>query len=298
MGFTRYIEKPWLIPGALQSRGMGRLIPDTIYLKCAYYDKFGKKLNLRKPVSFNEKLQWLKLYDRKLIYTTLVDKFAVKKYVADIIGEEYIIPTLGVWDQFDDIDFSCLPDKFVLKCTHDSGGLVICTDKRQLNMEEAKNKINASLKRDYYLNGREWPYKNVPRRIIAEKYMADNMSDYKLFCFHGIPRITLVCSDRFTEDGLGLREDFFNENWEHLNLRRPTHGNADFPIPCPKSYGLMKELAIKLSEEIPFARVDFYEVNGRAYFGEITLFPASGFEGFRPEAWDVEIGSWITLPRK
>ena len=269
-------------------------IPDSIYLKIIFKKIMHKSLNLDNPQTFNEKLQWLKLYDRKPEYTTMVDKYAVKKYVADIIGEEYIIPTLGVWNHFDEIDFDKLPNQFVLKCTHDSGGLVICKDKAILDKVAAKKKLETSLKNNYYWGGREWPYKNVKPRIIAEKYMADDLCDYKLFCFDGVPRLTLVCSERFTKDG--LKEDFYDEAWNHLNLQRPAHGNVLLPIARPKQYELMKELAAKLSEKIPFVRIDFYEIHNNVYFGEITFYPASGFEGFKPEEWDLKLGEWIQLP--
>ena len=298
MGLTKYIREPWLIPIALQSKGLGYLIPDTLYLQCAYYNTFGKKLNLKNPKTFNEKLQWLKLYDRKPIYTTMVDKYAAKKYVADIIGEEYIIPTLGVWDRFEDIDFTSLPNQFVLKCTHDSGGLVICKDKSMLNIEDARRKINDSLKRDYYLNGREWPYKNVPRRIIAEKYMSKSdgsiPEDYKVLNFNGNPGIIQVDLDRF----INHKKKLFLPNWTELNF--------DFNYPTEKEYSLKKpdtlterdRLARKLSKEFSFLRTDFYVIDDRIYFGELTLFPASGFGKFSPEEWDERIGKWISLPEK
>lgn len=298
MGLTKYIREPWLIPIALQSKGLGYLIPDTLYLQCAYYNTFGKKLNLKNPKTFNEKLQWLKLYDRKPIYTTMVDKYAAKKYVADIIGEEYIIPTLGVWDRFEDIDFTSLPNQFVLKCTHDSGGLVICKDKSMLNIEDARRKINDSLKRDYYLNGREWPYKNVPRRIIAEKYMSKSdgsiPEDYKVLNFNGNPGIIQVDLDRF----INHKKKLFLPNWTELNF--------DFNYPTEKEYSLKKPdtlnemlgLARKLSKEFSFLRTDFYVIDDRIYFGELTLFPASGFGKFSPEEWDERIGKWISLPEK
>lgn len=271
-----------------------RVVPDSVYLKLRFKKIMGYPLDLNNPKTFNEKLQWLKLYNRNPEHTTMVDKFAVKKYIADKIGPEYIIPTLGVWDSFDDIDFDALPDQFVLKCTHDSGGLVICRDKAKLNYKEAKEKIEKSLANNYFYSGREWPYKNVPHRIIAEQYMADNLRDYKLFCFNGVPRMTLVCSERFTKDG--LKEDFYDESWNHLDIQRPAHGNAILHIARPNQYELMKELAMKLSEHIPFARIDFYEINEKVYFGEITFYPASGFEGFKPEEWDLKLGEWIKLP--
>lgn len=274
--------------------GLLPLLSDKTFLKMYYPVMMNEELDLKNPKTFNQKLQWLKIYDRKPEYTTMVDKYAVKEYVADKIGKEYIIPTLGVWDNFDDIDFDSLPNQFVLKCTHDSGGLVICRDKSKLDIAMAKKKINMSLKHDYFYNGREWPYKNVPHRIIAEQYMADDLRDYKLFCFDGVPRMTLVWSERFTKDG--LKEDFYDEAWNHLNVQRHAHGNAILPIQRPKQYELIKKLAAKLSEKMPFARIDFYEINEKVYFGEITFYPASGFEEFKPEEWNLKLGEWIKLP--
>lgn len=291
---VKLLKNPWSVFCPLAYRGVFDRMDDEMYLKLMYRAFMGQKLNLENPHTFNEKLQWLKLYDRKFEYSKLVDKYEVKKEIANIIGKEYIIPTLGIWDSFDDIDFDSLPNQFVLKCTHDSGGLVICSDKNTLDKKAARLKITESLKRNYYYSGREWPYKDVPHRIIAEQYMADDLRDYKLFCFDGVPRMTLVCSERFTEEG--LKEDFYDEAWNHLDVRRPAHGNAVLPIQRPKQYELMRELAAKLSEKMPFARIDFYEIDEKVYFGEITFYPASGFEGFKPEEWDLKLGEWIKLP--
>ncbi len=270
---------------------------DETYLKLKWRLRFGEPLNLDNPQTFNEKLQWLKLHDRKPEYTRMVDKYEAKKYVAEKIGEEYIIPTLGVWDSFDDIDFNSLPNQFVLKCTHDSGGLVICKDKSTLDMEATRKKLEKCLKRDYYIQSREWPYKNVKPRIIAEKYMEEKgggeLKDYKLHCFNGEPKMTLVCSDRFAEEG--LCEDFFDNDWGHLPTRRPTHPNAPHDIACPKNFELMKELAKQLSKNIPFVRVDFYEIDGRVYFGELTFFPMSGMGVFVPNEWDLKLGEWMNI---
>ena len=198
---------------------MSHIIPDALYLKLRYWKVFHKPLNLKNPQTFNEKLQWLKLYDRKPEYTCMVDKYKAKQYVAERIGQEYIIPTLGVWDSFDEIDFDALPDQFVLKCTHDSGGLVICQDKKTLDKEAARRRITASLQRNYFWANREWPYKNVKPRIIAEVYMQDTVTaelrDYKFFCFNGTAKLLFIATDRQTE---GKRQSLISSTWISITL--------------------------------------------------------------------------------
>lgn len=273
-------------------------LSDKTYLALKYYAFIGKRLNLDQPKTFNEKLQWLKLFDRKDIYTTMVDKSAVKQYVAGIIGNEHIIPTLGVWSHFDDIDFNELPNQFVLKCTHDSGGLVICLDKSKFDKEAARQKIEKSLNRDYFLLHREWPYKNVKPLIIAEQYMKDDetdeLRDYKFFCFNGIVRAMFVATER-QKKGTEVKFDFFDTEFRHLPLRQG-HPNAEVPPAKPKGFELMKTLAEKLSAGIPHVRVDFYSVNGKVYFGELTFSHFAGFVPFQPERWDKVFGEWIKLP--
>lgn len=282
----------------LSSHGCLNWMPDKRYLEWIFWVRMDKRLNLNNPVAFNEKLQWLKLYDRKPLYTKMVDKYQAKQYIADYIGKQYIIPTLGVWDTFDDIDFDRLPNRFVLKCTHDSGGLVICKDKAYFDKEAARRKMEACLKKNYYFRGREWPYKDVPRKIIAEQYMTDDSGteprDYKFFCFNGSPKMILVCSERFSETG--LKEDFFDPDWNRLPIKRPRHPNNGAEMEKPLLLDKMLLLAQALADGIPFVRIDFYNVNGKVYFGEITFFPASGFEPFEPEKWDSTLGSWLTLP--
>lgn len=279
--------------------GMTHIVPDELYLKCRFRRTMKKKLNLNNPITFSEKLQWLKIHDRKDIYTTMVDKYEVKKYVADIIGEEYIIKTYGLWDSFEEIDFSQLPNSFVLKCTHDSGGLVICKDKNKMDFNAAKEKIEICLRRNFYWPGREWPYKNVKPRIIAEEYMEDEatgeLRDYKFFCFDGVVKALFIATDRQKTNG-ETRFDFFDENFNHLDLRNG-HKNADIPPEKPQNFEKMKQLAVQLSEGIPHIRVDFYEVDGKIYFGELTLSHWSGMEPFEPEEWDKIFGDWIKLPK-
>lgn len=269
---------------------------DATYLRIAYKSKFGKSLNLTCPTTFNEKLQWLKLHDRNPNYTNLVDKYEAKKYVEGILGSEYIIQTLGVWNSFEEIDFNKLPERFVLKCTHDSGGLVICENKKLLDASAARTKINKCLKKNYYWHGREWPYKNVRPRIIAEEFLengAAGLIDYKVHCFNGEPKLVLVCTDRFSPEG--LHEDFFDIEWNHLDLKRPSHPNSKMNIKPPIKIDEMLRMARILSKGIPFARIDFYEIEGKVFFGEITLYPATGLELFEPLIYDNIMGEWLDI---
>lgn len=275
-------------------------IPDKWAVKIKYRNHFNKKLDLKNPKTFNEKLQWLKLYDRKPEYTTMVDKLAVKQYVADKIGEEYIIPTLGAWDSFDEIDFDSLPNQFVLKCTHSSADTVICKDKAKFDKESAKKKLEKSLHTDYYLVSREWPYKNVPRKIFAEKYMEDSetheVRDYKFFCFNGVPDCVMLCYDRYSDSGAKFL--FFDYNWELKKYNyRGKQASGDYSFLKPYRINDMFRFAEVLAKEIkaPFVRVDLYEVNGNIYFGELTFYPTSGFDtNLLPEA-DLYFGSKIDL---
>ena len=274
-------------------------IPDKTYLRIKYYLRMGRRLNLNNPTAFTEKLQWLKLYGRRPIDTVLSDKYAVKEYIAKTIGEQYVIPLLGVWDRFEDIDFDALPNQFVLKCTHDSGGILVCKDKTQLDIEEIKKKFNRSLKTDYYVYSRERAYKNIPRRIIAEEYKEDSktkeLRDYKFFCFDGVPKLLFVASDRQVK-GEETKFDFFDMDYNHLPFING-HPNAKELPEKPSRFEEMKELAAKLSKDIPHVRVDFYEVDGRVFFGEMTYSHWGGMTPFEPEEWDYTIGSWIKLPQ-
>lgn len=276
---------------------IGKRLPDKLYIQLEYYHSLGKLLNLRNPLTYNEKLQWLKLYDRNPMYTKMVDKAAVKDYVTDIIGEEYVIPTYGIWDRPEEIPFDHLPDQFVLKVTHDSGGVVICKDKSRFDRDAAIQRLRKSLSRDYYMVHREWPYKHVPRRIIAEAYMEDNttgeLRDYKFFAFNGEVKLLFVATER-QNPNTETKFDFFDPHYNHIDLRNG-HPNADVPPAKPRNFELMVALAEKLSKEIPHARVDFYEVNGRVYFGEITFSHWSGLVPFDPPEWDLKLGEYIDL---
>lgn len=290
------IKNPKKIIRFADYKGLFNFLPDKAYLKFMFRVNMGKRLDLDNPKTFNEKIQWLKLNDRKDIYTTMVDKYEVKNYVSNLIGEEFIIPTLGVWDRFEDIDFEKLPEQFVLKCTHDSGGLVICRDKSQLDLKKAKKKINNCLKKNYYKQGREWPYKNVKPRIIAEQYMEDkrtgDLPDYKFFCFNGAVKAMFIATERFGKEE--TKFDFFDENFNHLPFTNG-HPNADIPPEKPNNFEKMKELAAVLSKSIPQVRVDFYEINDKLYFGELTFSHWGGMVPFNPEEWDEKMGDFIEL---
>lgn len=276
-----------------------RILPDRAYISLLYRMRLGKWPNLKNPKSYNEKLQWIKLYDRRPEYSIMVDKYEVKKYVAERIGEEYIIPTLGVWNSFDEIDFNQLPDQFVLKCTHDSGGLVICKDKSRLDLNAARKKIENSLKDNYFWNSREWPYKNVKPRIIAEKYMVDEsgveLKDYKLFAFDGEPKYIEVDFDRYLG---GHKRNLYTLNWEYMDVRNKHPNAPEIQIAKPECLEKLIELSRKLSEGIPHVRTDFYVINEKIYFGELTFFHGSGMQKFEPESFEIEMGNWLTLPEK
>lgn len=273
------------------------IVPDALFVRLKYRKAFGRWPDLRNPKTFNEKLCWLKLHDHNPLYTRMVDKCEAKKYVADLIGEEYIIPTLGVWDRAEDIDFDSLPDKFVMKATHDSGRVIICRDKSKLDKEAAVREMRDSLKRNFYAVTREWPYKNVKPRIIAEKLLeprdGSQLADYKVHNFNGRPEVILVCRDRFADTG--LTEDFFDREWRHIDVRRPEHPNADILEKRPEELDVMLELSERLSKGYPFMRTDFYTVDNQVYLGEITLYPASGSVPFEPREYDDVFGGKLKV---
>jgi len=284
----------------LVGKGFYKSMPDEEYLKRFYHAKMGKTLDLEHPRTFNEKLQWLKLHDRNPRYQQLVDKIAVKEYIAECLSEEYVIPTLGVWKHFDDIDFDRLPDQFVLKCSHDSGGLVICTDKAKLDKAAAKEKIERSLRRNYYTFGREWPYNGIEPRILAEKYMCDgdhdkeNLTDYKIFCFAGEPRYVMTVRDRSKGKGHSLHR-WYDTDWQLQDLDLDYRGETRQPEERPAQLDEMLRIARQLAKGIRHVRVDLYLIGGRIYFGEMTFYHQSGAEYFEPEEWDEKLGALIPL---
>ena len=275
------------------------ILPDKIFLRLRYHIEMGKRLDLNNPKTMNEKLQWLKLYDRNPLYTVLVDKVKVKEFIKKKIGGEYVAQTLGVWKSFDEIDFSMLPEKFVLKTNHSGGntGVVICKDKEHLDIKTVRRKMERSLRTDIYKLYREWPYKNVPRRIFAEEYLEDSvneeLTDYKFYCFDGYVDAVMLCLDRMSGSP---KFYFFDKEWR---LRRYNRMGKEVPegftLPRPKNMDRMFDIASQLSKGIPFVRVDMYNIGGRIIFGEMTFYPASGLRPWDPEDADKKIGEFINL---
>lgn len=284
---------------ALKRRHLLDLMPDTMYLKLAYRACIERTLDLKNPQTFNGKLQWLKLYNRKPEYTRLVDKYKVREYIAQIIGEEFLIPLLGVWDDPEDIDFEALPNRFVMKCNHNSGlGMCICKDKRNLDISKVKEELRKGLKQNYYLSGREWPYKDVPRKIIAEKYIEDasgDLKDYKFYCFNGEMKFVMINSDRNTSKP--TRADYFDRDFNWLDFTWG-YSHAEVPPQKPEQFEKMVAIAEKLAKGLPHIRVDLYDCNGKIYFGELTFFDGSGFDKIEPEEWEYKIGDMLELPQK
>ena len=277
-------------------RRSGSLIPDKFQIECYYRLEMGKKLDLKNPKTMNEKLQWLKLYNRKDEYKALVDKIQVKEIVSRNIGKEYVVPILGIWDSFDDIDFDKLPNQFVLKTNHSGGntGVIIVQDKSKFNRVDAKTKLEDSLKGDIYRSYREWPYKGMTKKIFAEEYLGSDLVDYKFYCFDGEVDCVLLCVDR--QKG-APKFYFFDRNWKLCRYnKRGKEAPADFTLPKPEGIDEMFSLASKMSKGFPFVRMDFFDVNGRVYFGEYTFFPASGYDRNRLPESDLYFGKKIKLP--
>jgi hypothetical protein len=279
------------------------MIPAKYYLEMLFHVRMGYKLNIKSPRTFNEKLQWLKLYDRKPEYPNMVDKFEVKEYVRGILGNEYIVPLLGVWEKPEDIEWGKLPNQFVLKTTHGGGstGVVICPDKKSFDKEKAISVLNKSMKDNIWSELREWPYKNLHKRIIAEEYLTDqtnsvngDLNDYKFYCFNGNVKYCEVITGRRTKKQI----DFFDLNWNHMDFTFNGYDFADQRPQKPKCFDTMVEVAGKLCKDKPYSRIDLYVIGNKVYFGEITFYPASGFRGFHPDEWNIRLGDMITLPVK
>lgn len=275
-----------------------KVLPDKLYLTLLYQVRTGKKINWENPKSFNEKLNWLKLYDRRPEYVMMADKYEVRKYIEEKLGEEYLIPVLGVWNSVDEIDFSKLPEQFVLKCTHDSASVVICKDKHTFNKENAIERLKSSLKINYFYPSREWPYKEIKPRIIAEQYMVDEshteLKDYKIYNFNGEPELIQVDFGRFTHHERNL----YSTEWEYIDEQIEYPKNSKVQIAKPDNLEEMLMCAKKLSKGLPSVRTDFYSINGKTYFGEITFYQEGGFGKFENESYERKLGDLIQLPIK
>ena len=293
----RFLKNPYSIFWHFNYTKIQRILPDRLFLKLMFRARVGYPLNLRDPKTFNEKLQWLKLYNREPRFTRMVDKYEAKKYISQLIGEKYVVPNYGVWESFEEIDFAKLPQQFVLKTTHDCGGIVICRDKNSFNIDAARKKLALRLKQNFFWKGREWPYKDVVPRILAEELLIQDRGDaaivdYKIMCFNGQPYCCFVCMGRDSEQG--MRITYFDTNWNVQPFKQ------DFPlyegtIEKPKNYEKMLEIAGILSKGVPFLRVDFYETNDQVYVGELTFFDGNGFEEFQPAEWNRKLGDLINL---
>lgn len=303
MNIVKYLKNPYALFDRITDGEKFKWMDDTFYLKMKFRGRLGYKLDLKNPKTYNEKIQWLKIHNRKPIYNTMVDKYEAKKYVANLIGEQYIIPTLGVWNNFDEIDFDKLPNQFVLKTTHDSGGYVICKDKSKLDISQCREKIEKCIHKNFYYYGREWAYKDVRPRIIAEMYLendSDNgveqgaLTDYKLFCTYGTVHNIMVCTGRTSHK---LKYYFFDKEWSFLRYNHDDEKlPPDFTIDKPVCLNEMISIAEILSKNTTFMRVDLYFANNKVWFGEITLYPGSGFDTDITYETDVLFGKMIELP--
>lgn len=290
-----FIKKPLLVLYNGYWEFVARLMTDEAYLKFIYKLRFHRELDLQNPQSFNEKMNWLKLYDRNPLYTQLADKYSVKQIVAEKIGAEYVVPNYGVWDKFDDIDFESLPNKFVLKATGDSSGANICADKTTFDQKKARKRLNHSMRTNYYYRTREWPYKDIKPQIIADMLLDEGtgheLRDYKFWCFNGNPKVMY-----FTNKGSYITENFYD--MEFNPILDINHG---FPrmqpeFEKPVCFDEMKTLATTLSKDIPFVRIDFFYVGGKVYFGEFTFYDWAGLYPFKTYDMDLRIGRWLKLP--
>ena len=276
-----------------------RFLPDKTYTKLYYRLRVGRPLNTKNPTTLNEKLQWLKFNYRFPLQSIVSDKLLVRDYVAEKIGAEYLIPLLGTWENYDDVDFDKLPEKFVLKCNHDSGGLVVCTDKSKLDHKEARNRVEKSLKSNFFYIGREYQYRNIKPRIICEQFISDNGKvpmDYKIYCFNGKPDVILVCKDRFCDNTHRASYLYFDQEWRFQPLNKGDENLTEVDVPKPKNLDRMIEIAKELSKDFLFARIDLYNIDGQIYFGEITLSPNSGFDPDIKYETDLMFGEKLRIP--
>ncbi len=304
----RLINNPRMAIRYLNTMGFLNFLSDRACCKLQWWAETGSRLNLDHPTGFNEKLQWLKVYDHRPEYTLYVDKVLVRDYVKTVIGEKYLVPLIGVYDNPDQIDFDLLPDKFVIKCNHNSGGgMCVCSDKASLDIQSTKNKLKKELKKNFYYENREWPYKNIVPKLMCEEYIIDKspkntsgtLIDYKFYCFNGEPKFLYVGTDDISNGTKGeLNLSFFDFDWNLSPFYRSDHKPLQIDVEKPECLDEMIEISGKLSKGFPFVRVDLYWVNNQILFSELTFFPGGGYGLFNPEEWENRIGSWITLPEK
>lgn len=287
-----------LVSKIIDKSKIKNIIPDKIILSLQYKKHFGEWIDFKKPLTFNEKIYWLKLFNRIPHLTKLADKYEVKKIMSHVLGDKYIVPTYGIWNTFEEINFDVLPNEFVLKCTHDSGSVVICHDKSTFDFNKAKKILKNSLNKNQYLAGREWVYKNIAPRIIAEKLLKNNqdisaINDYKFMVFNGRTEMSFVCTNRFQD----LKQTFFDREWKKLPIQM-LYNQSELPISKPHNYDLMLEISDKIGKyvNIPFLRVDLYEVNNKIFFSEITFYHDGGNATISPEEWRYKLGKMILLP--
>lgn len=282
-------------------RMIAPVLSDKTYLSKMFYYMMGRQINWEKPETYSEKLQWLKLYDRNPEYTKLVDKYEVKSYVTQKVGEQYVAKTLGVYDRPEEIDFAALPQRFVLKTTHGGGncGVIICKDKSKIDNEKTIATLKSSLKQDLYRDSREWPYKNVKKRVLVEEFLEDKetgeLRDYKFFCFDGKVKALFVATERQTREEPYF--NFFDKDYKPLDIKQG-HPRSDNWPERPEKFSEMVYIAEKLSAGIPHVRVDLYQANGKVYFGEYTFYHFGGIVPFEPESWDKVFGEWLKLPER
>jgi hypothetical protein len=301
--FFREIEKALKNPREFAYFAMRHhwlnFLPDMMYIKLQYRLRTRKKLNLKYPKTYNEKLQWIKLYDRNPIYTQLADKYEVRKFISDVIGEQYLVPLLGVWDKVEDINFDELPGKFVLKCNHDSGSAFICKDKATMYIKNVRKRLNKRLRKNHFWYGREWPYKGIKPKIIAEKYLEDKsgaLEDYKVHCFNGTPKIIQVDIDRFTSH----KRNIYTNKWEYLNVSIKFPTSDDYVIKVTDAIRSMLDLSEIIAAKVGAAnlRIDWYCPDDVLYFGELTFTHGNGAEAITPAEFAEHMGSWINLPMR
>lgn len=280
----------------LSDKGYTNWMSDEQWCRWMFKLKIGRKPNLDNPQSYTEKVQWLKLHDHNKLYPRIIDKYEVREYIEQKIGSEYLIPLIGVYNCFEDIDFESLPNQFVLKCTHDSGGVIICEDKKDFNIKKTKVRIEKLLLRNYFYNSREWPYGQIKPRLIIENYLSDRdsrkINDYKFFCFSGEVKVVFVASDR----DIDTRFDYYDADFNHIPLKYG-YKNSERGNEKPENFEEMKKIAEQLATDFLHVRVDLYSVNGKIYFGELTLYDGSGLTLFEPEEWDYTFGSWLDLSK-